>query len=98
MAHSKFSEKPAFNENYRFLKCTCGQYLEFKSKREEKLKFDYILRIVQILLKTLKPLNLLEKDLTKQRWNVLGTSTVKSFTNNIYPVGEILLHCLKLKF
>ena len=38
MPHSKCSEKPAFNENYRFLKCTCGQYLEFKSKREEKLK------------------------------------------------------------
>ena len=55
MPHSKFSEKPAFNENHGFLKCTCGQFLEFKSKREEKLK------IVQILLKTLKPLNLLEK-------------------------------------
>ena len=38
MPHSKFSEKPAFNENHEFLKCTCGQFLEFKSKREEKLK------------------------------------------------------------
>ena len=38
MPHSKFSEKPAFNENHGFLKCTCGQFLEFKSKREEKLK------------------------------------------------------------
>ena len=87
MPHSKFSEKPAFNENHGFLKCTCGQFLEFKLKREEKFKkFDYILRIVQILLKTLKPLNLLEKDLAKQRWNVLGMSTVKSFTDNICPV------------
>ena len=38
MPHSKFSEKPAFNENNGFLKCTCVQFLEFKSKREEKLK------------------------------------------------------------
>ena len=38
MPHSKFSEKPAFNENNGFLKCTCGQFMEFKSKREEKLK------------------------------------------------------------
>ena len=38
MPHNKFSEKPAFNENHGFLKCTCGQFLEFKSKREEKLK------------------------------------------------------------
>ena len=38
MPHSKFSEKPAFNENHGFLKCTCVQFLEFKSKREEKLK------------------------------------------------------------
>ena len=38
MPHSKFSEKPAFNENHEFLKCTCKQFLEFKSKREEKLK------------------------------------------------------------
>ena len=38
MPHSKFSGKPAFNENHGFLKCTCGQFLEFKSKREEKLK------------------------------------------------------------
>ena len=37
MSHSKFSEKPAFNENHGFLKCACGQSLEFKSKREEKL-------------------------------------------------------------
>ena len=81
MPHSRFSEKPAFNEHHGFLKCTCGQFLEFRSKREEKLKFNYILRIVQILLKALKPLNLLEKDLVKQRWNVLGTSTTKSFTN-----------------
>ena len=29
MPHSKFSEKPAFNENHGFLKCTCGQFLEF---------------------------------------------------------------------
>ena len=36
MPHSKFSEKPAFNENNGFLKCTCGQFLEFKSKREIK--------------------------------------------------------------
>ena len=61
MPHSKFSEKPAFNENYRFSKCTCGQYLEFKSERKEKLKIRLHLIIVQILLKTLKPLNLLEK-------------------------------------
>ena len=38
MPLSKFSEKPAFNENHGFLKCTCGQFLEFKSKKEEKLK------------------------------------------------------------
>ena len=38
MPHGKFSEKPAFNENHGFLKRTCGQFLEFKSKREEKLK------------------------------------------------------------
>ena len=38
MPHGKFSEKPAFDENHGFLKCTCGQFLEFKSKREEKLK------------------------------------------------------------
>ena len=38
MPHSKFSEKPGFNENHGFLKCTCRQFLEFKSKREEKLK------------------------------------------------------------
>ena len=37
MPHSKFSEKPAFIENHEFLKCACGQFLEFKSKREEKL-------------------------------------------------------------
>ena len=35
MPHSKVSEKPAFNENYRFLKCTCRQYLEFKSKKKK---------------------------------------------------------------
>ena len=29
MAHSKFSEKPAFNENHGFLNCACGQFLEF---------------------------------------------------------------------
>ena len=40
MPHSKFSEKPVFNENHGFLKCTCGQFLEFKSKREEKLKIQ----------------------------------------------------------
>ena len=38
MPHSKFSEKHAFNENHGFLKCTCGQFLEFRSKGEEKLK------------------------------------------------------------
>ena len=38
MHYSKFSEKPAFNENHGFLNCTCGQFLEFKSIREEKLK------------------------------------------------------------
>ena len=38
MPHSQFSEKSAFNENHGFLKCTCRQFLEFKSKREEKLK------------------------------------------------------------
>ena len=38
MPHSKFSEKPAFNKNHGFLKCTCIQFLEFKSKREEKSK------------------------------------------------------------
>ena len=31
MPHSKFSEKPSFDENHGFLKCTCGQCLEFKS-------------------------------------------------------------------
>ena len=87
MPHSKFSERPAFNENNGFLKCTCGQFLEFKSKREEKLK-------IQLHSKncsnppedseTIKPPG---KDVAKQRWNVLGTSTIKSFTNNIYPVG-----------
>ena len=46
MPHSKFSEKPVFNENHGFLKCTCGQFLEFKSKRGEKLKIRFILRIV----------------------------------------------------
>ena len=40
MPNTKFSEKHAFNENHGFLKCTCGQYLEFKSKREEKLKIQ----------------------------------------------------------
>ena len=40
MPNSKFSEKHAFNENLGFLKCTCGQVLEFKSKREEKLKIQ----------------------------------------------------------
>ena len=38
MPHSKFSEKPAFSENYRFLKCTCGQYLEFIIKKRRKIK------------------------------------------------------------
>ena len=81
MPHSKFSEKPAFNENHGFLKCACGQFLEFRSKREKKLNFDYVLRIVQILLNASKQLNLLEKDLVKQRWNVLGTSITKGLTN-----------------
>ena len=70
MPHSKFSEKPAFNENHRFLKFTCGQFLEFKSKKEEKLK-----------------IRLHSKNCSNSpEWNILGTSTVKSFTNNIYPV------------
>ena len=38
MHHSKFSEKPAFNENHGFLKCACGQFLKFRSKRDEKLQ------------------------------------------------------------
>ena len=80
MPHNKFSEKPAFNENHGFLKCTCGQFLEFKSKREEKLHCKNCLNPPE-------PLNLLEKDLVKQRRNMLGTSTLKSFINNIYPVG-----------
>ena len=35
MPHSKFSEKPAFNENHRFLKCTCGQFWNLIKKRRE---------------------------------------------------------------
>ena len=38
MPHSKFAEKPAFNGNHVFFKCACGKFLEFRSKREEKLK------------------------------------------------------------
>ena len=87
MPHSKFSEKPAFNENYRFLKCTCGQYLEFKSKREEKLKIRLHSKNCSNPPKDSETIKLPGKGLTKQRWNVLGTSTIKSFTNNIYPVG-----------
>ena len=30
MPHSKFSEKPAINENHGLLNCTCGQFSEFK--------------------------------------------------------------------
>ena len=87
MPHSKFSEKPAFNENNGFLKCTCGQFLEFKSKREEKLKIRLNSKNCLNPSEGLKPLNLLEKDLVKQRQNMLGKSILKSFANNIYPVG-----------
>ena len=83
MPHSKFSEKPAFNKNYRFLKCTCGQYLEFKSKREEKLKVRLHSKNCSNPPKDSETIKPPGKRLTKQRWNVLGTSTLKSFTNNI---------------
>ena len=35
MPHSKFSEKFSFNKNRQFMKCTFGQYLEFKSEKEK---------------------------------------------------------------
>ena len=89
MPHSKFSEKPAFNENHGFLKCTCVQFLEFKSKREEKLKIR--LHSKNCLnspedFETIKPP---KKDLVKQRRNMLAMCTLKSFINNIYPVGSM---------
>ena len=36
--HSKFGERPVFDNNEGSLKCTCGQVLGYKSKREEKIK------------------------------------------------------------
>ena len=87
MPHSKFSEKPAFNENYRFLKCTCGQYLEFKSKREEKLKIRLHSKNCSNPPKdsgTIKPPG---KRFNKTEMERSWKSTIKSFTNNIYPVG-----------
>ena len=38
MPHSKFRERPVFDNNEGSLKCTCGQVLGYKSKREEKIK------------------------------------------------------------
>ena len=38
MPHSKFRERPVFDNNEGLLKCTCGQVLGYKSKREEKIK------------------------------------------------------------
>ena len=38
MPHSKFRERPVFDNNEGPLKCTCGQVLGYKSKREEKIK------------------------------------------------------------
>ena len=38
MPHSKFRERPIFDNNEGSLKCTCGQVLGYKSKREEKIK------------------------------------------------------------
>ena len=38
MPHSKFRERPVFDNNEGSLKCTCGQVLGYKSKREEKTK------------------------------------------------------------
>ena len=39
MPHSKFKERPVFDNNEGSLKCTCSQVLGYKSKREEKIKF-----------------------------------------------------------
>ena len=55
MPLSKFRERPVFGNNEGSLKCTCSQVLGYKSKREEKLNFNCIIRIAQILLKVLKP-------------------------------------------
>ena len=38
MPHSKFRERPVFDNDEGSLKCTCGQVLGYKSKREEKIK------------------------------------------------------------
>ena len=38
MPHSEFRERPVFDNNEGSLKCTCGQVLGYKSKREEKIK------------------------------------------------------------
>ena len=38
MPHSKFRERPVFDNNEGLLKCTCSQVLGYKSKREEKIK------------------------------------------------------------
>ena len=38
MHHSKFRERPVFDNNEGSLKCTCGQVLGYKSKRGEKIK------------------------------------------------------------
>ena len=32
MPHSKFSEKPASDENHGFLKCSCGQFLQKENR------------------------------------------------------------------
>ena len=38
MPRSKFRERPVFDNNGGSLKCTCGQVLGYKSKKEEKIK------------------------------------------------------------
>ena len=87
MLHSKFSEKPPFNENHGFLKCTCGQFLESKSKREERLKIRLHSKNCSNPpedSETIKPLGKrFSKTEVERSWN----EYVKSFTNNIYPVG-----------
>ena len=39
MPHSKFSEKPAFNENHGFLKCICGQFLQKRRETKNSITF-----------------------------------------------------------
>ena len=60
MPHSKFRERPIFDNNEGSLRCTCDQVLGYKSKREEKTKFRLHYKNCP---NPPKPLNPLGKDL-----------------------------------